>query len=113
MSMTLINTLPEWCLSETPFSPSTRILLFFFLYSVNLQMRVSAGQLVARGNFPRQTFSRAVQQLVESGLVTRHARESKSNGHIYELRVDKLVELGAPYVGEFFKGYKHGLETKN
>jgi predicted transcriptional regulator len=111
--MTVINTLPEWCLSVPHFSANTKILLFFFLYSVNLRMRVSAGRLVARTHFARESFRRSVNQLVAAGIVTRHAREFKNYGYVYELNAGRLVELGAPNVSEFFKGYKHGLETKN
>lgn len=107
------NNLPEWSLSAPHLSASSKILLFFFLYSVNLRMRVSSGRLVAKTNFAHETFRRSVNQLVAAGIVTRHKREFKNYGYVYELNAGKLVELGAPNVSEFFKGYKHGLETKN
>lgn len=110
--MTIINTLPEWCLSVPHLSGNTKILLFFVIYSVNFRMRVSAGRLVARTHFARESFRRSINHLVAAGIVTRHARKSKNFGYVYELNACRLIELGAPKVSEFFKGYKHGLETQ-
>lgn len=101
-----IETLPEWCLKNRDLHYSARILLFFILYNVNLNGRVTYGRLREKSKFPHETLNRNLKSLTQAGIIDRvRIRESKHECYSYAVNTERLKELGAPRVEDFFRGY--------
>lgn len=101
-----IETLPEWCLRKEDLTYSVRVLLYFILYSVNLNNRVTYSRLKERSGFPHETLNRCLKVLAQTGIIDKvRIRERKHECYAYTINTKRLKELGAPHVEDFFRGY--------
>lgn len=102
------ETLPEWCLRRKGLPYSSKILLYFFLYNINLKGRVTLTRLQEVSGLAYETLRRALMALKLEGIINQELiGSSRHNGYAYVLNVKRLKELGAPNVEEFFRGYKN------
>lgn len=103
-----IETLPDWCLKRKDLSYSARILLYFFLYNINLRGRVTLTRLQEVSGLAYETLRRALMALKLAGIVNQELiGKDRYKGYAYVLNTKRLTELGAPNVEEFFRGYKN------
>lgn len=102
------ETLPEWCLRRKGLPYSAKILLYFFLYNINLKGRVTLTRLQEVSGLAYETLRRALMALKLEGIINQELiGSSRHNGYAYVLNFKRLKELGAPNVEEFFRGYKN------
>ena len=101
-----IETLPDWCLRRKSLSYSARVLLYFFLYNINLRGRVTLTRLQEVSGLAYETLRRSLTALKLEGIINQELIGSdRRNGYAYVLNTKRLKELGAPNVDSFFKGY--------
>lgn len=101
-----IETLPEWCLRRKGLPYSAKILLYFFLYNINLRGRVTLTRLEEVSGLAYETLRRSLMALKLEGIINQELiGDSRHNGYAYVLNFKRLKELGAPNVDSFFKGY--------
>lgn len=101
-----IETLPDWVLGRSDLTYSSRILLYFFLYNINLKGRVTLTRLQEVSGLAYETLRRALMALKLEGIINQELiGSSRHNGYAYVLNLKRLKELGAPNVDSFFKGY--------
>lgn len=101
-----IETLPEWCLRRKGLPYSAKILLYFFLYNINLRGRVTLSRLQEVSGLAYETLRRALMALKLEGIINQELiGPDRRNGYAYVLNTKRLKELGAPNVDSFFKGY--------
>lgn len=101
-----IETLPDWCLRRKGLSYSARVLLYFFLYNINLRGRVTLSRLQEVSGLAYETLRRALMALKLEGIINQELiGGNRHNGYAYVLNTKRLKELGAPNVDSFFKGY--------
>lgn len=100
-----IETLPDWCLRRKDLPYSARVLLYFFLYNVNLRGRVTLTRLQEVSGL---ALRRALKALKLQGIIYQELMgPTRYDGYAYSLSIKRLKELGAPNVEEFFRGYKN------
>lgn len=103
-----IETLPDWCLRRKDLPYSARVLLYFFLYNVNLRGRVTLTRLQEVSGLAYETLRRALKALKLKGIIYQELMgPTRYDGYAYSLSIKRLKELGAPNVEEFFRGYKN------
>lgn len=103
-----IETLPDWCLRRRDLPYSARVLLYFFLYNVNLRGRVTLTRLQEVSGLAYETLRRALKVLKLQGIIYQELTgPTRYDGYAYSLSIKRLKELGAPNVEEFFRGYKN------
>lgn len=103
-----IQTLPDWVLGRPDLNYSSRILLYFVLYNVNLHGRVTLARLLEVSGLAYETLRRALKALKLAGILNQELLgKTRQNGYAYALNTERLKELGAPHVDTFFKGYRH------
>ena len=101
-----IETLPDWCLRRKSLSYSARVLLYFFLYNINLRGRVTLTRLQEVSGLAYETLRRSLTALKLEGIINQELiGPDRRNGYAYVLNTKRLKELGAPNVDSFFKGY--------
>ncbi|WP_293705582.1 hypothetical protein [uncultured Parasutterella sp.] len=101
-----IQTLPDWVLGRSDLSYSSRILLYFVLYNVNLRGRVTLTRLQEVSGLAYETLRRALKVLKLAGIINQELiGKTRHDGYAYALNTERLKELGAPHVDSFFKGY--------
>lgn len=101
-----IETLPDWCLRKKGLPYSAKILLYFFLYNINLRGRVTLTRLQEVSGLAYETLRRALMALKLEGIINQELiGPDRRNGYAYVLNTKRLKELGAPNVDSFFKGY--------
>lgn len=101
-----IETLPDWCLRRKSLSYSARVLLYFFLYNINLRGRVTLTRLQEVSELAYETLRRSLMALKLEGIINQELiGPDRRNGYAYVLNTKRLKELGAPNVDSFFKGY--------
>lgn len=101
-----IETLPDWCLRRKSLSYSARVLLYFFLYNINLRGRVTLTRLQEVSGLAYETLRRSLMALKLEGIINQELiGPDRRNGYAYVLNTKRLKELGAPNVDSFFKGY--------
>lgn len=104
-----IQTLPDWVLGRPDLSYSSRILLYFVLYNVNLRGRVTLTRLQEVSGLAYETLRRALKVLKLAGIINQELiGKTRYDGYAYVLNFKRLKELGAPNVDSFFKGYLNG-----
>ncbi len=103
-----IETLPDWCLRRKGLPYSARVLLYFFLYNINLKGRVTLTRLQEVSGLAYETLRRSLMALKLQGIINQVLMgKQRRNGYAYVLNTEKLKELGAPNVDEFFKRYEN------
>jgi hypothetical protein len=101
-----IETLPDWCLRRKGLPYSARVLLYFFLYNINLRGRVTLARLQEVSGLAYETLRRSLTALKLEGIINQELiGPDRRNGYAYVLNTKRLKELGAPNVDSFFKGY--------
>ena len=101
-----IETLPDWCLRRKGLPYSARVLLYFFLYNINLKSRVTLTRLHEVSGLAYETLRRSLKALKLEGIINQELiGADRRNGYAYVLNTKRLKELGAPNVDSFFKGY--------
>ena len=108
-----IQTLPDWVLGRSDLTYSSRILLYFVLYNVNLRRRVTLTRLQDASGLAYETLRRALKALKLAGIINQELLgKTRYDGYAYVLNTERLKELGAPHVDSFFKGYKNVCFSK-
>ena len=103
-----IETLPDWCLRRNDLPYSARVLLYFFLYNINLRGRVTLTRLHEVSGLAYETLRRALKALKLAGIINQELMgATRYEGYSYVLNFKRLIELGAPNVEEFFRGYNN------
>lgn len=103
-----IQTLPDWVLGRSDLTYSSRILLYFVLYNVNLRRRVTLTRLQDASGLAYETLRRALKALKLAGIINQELLgKTRYDGYAYVLNTERLKELGAPHADSFFKGYKN------
>lgn len=101
-----IETLPDWCLRRKGLPYSAKILLYFFLYNINLRGRVTLTRLQEVSGLAYETLRHSLMALKLEGIINQELiGPDRRNGYAYVLNTKRLKELGAPNVDSFFKGY--------